>query len=92
MTSSCPPESTQLAFDLDDRPETHVYVASALTALGPGQRAAISHRCEIIDRTIIEASGAAGHPWQVHLPVLWSACRPPGSMMMKATRSMSMGL
>ena len=75
MTSSYPPESTQLAFDLDDRPETHVYVASALTALEPGQRAAISRRCEIIDRTIIEASGGSRPPVAGSPPRLVASAR-----------------
>ena len=66
----------QLTLDLDDRPETHIYVASALTALEPDERSEISRRCEVIDRTIIETSGSAGDPWQVHLPVLWSAPKP----------------
>lgn len=69
-------ESEQLAFDLDDQPETHIYVASALTALEPDDRSKISSRCEIIDKTIIETSGQKGIPWQVHLPVLWSAPKP----------------
>lgn len=55
---------------------THLYVASALTALEPDQRSEISRRCEIIDRTIVECSGGTGEPWQVHLPVLWSAPGP----------------
>ena len=66
----------QLTLDLDDRPETHIYVASALTALESDERSEISRRCEVIDRTIIETSGSAGDPWQVHLPVLWSAPKP----------------
>lgn len=66
----------QLTLDLDDRPETHIYVASALTALEPDERSEISRRCEVIDRTIVETSGSAGDPWQVHLPVLWSAPKP----------------
>lgn len=66
----------QLAFELDDPPETHIYVASALTAIEPSDREEISRRCEIIDRTIIERSGTRGRPWRVHLPVLWSAPRP----------------
>ncbi len=53
MTGDDYAEITQLALDLDDRPDTHIYVASALTALEPTERAAISRRCEIIDRTII---------------------------------------
>lgn len=69
-------EPEQLTFDLDDQPETHIYVASALTALEPGDRSEISRRCEIIDKTIIETSGQKGIPWQVHLPVLWSAPKP----------------
>lgn len=68
--------SEQLAFELEDRPDTHIYVASALTALEPNDRSEISRRCEIIDRTIVETSGSAGDPWTVHLPVLWSAPKP----------------
>ena len=67
---------TQLTFDLDDRPETCIYVASALTVLESDDRSEISRRCEIIDRTIVETSGSEGLPWQVHLPVVWSAPRP----------------
>ena len=69
-------EGEQLTFELDDRPETHIYVASALTALATSDRDEISRRCDIIDQTIIERSGIDGQPWQVHLPVLWSAPRP----------------
>lgn len=69
-------EHEQLTFDLDDQPETHIYVASALTALDPDDRYEISRRCEIIDKTIIETSGQRGIPWQVYLPVLWSAPKP----------------
>lgn len=69
-------EPGQLQFDLDDRPDTHIYVASALTALDDQDRSRISHRCEIIDRTIVSISGATGNPWQVHLPVVWSAPGP----------------
>lgn len=69
-------EGEQLTFELDDRPETHIYVASALTALEISDRDEISRRCDIIDQTIIERSGIDGQPWQVHLPVLWSAPRP----------------
>lgn len=78
MTSapSADDESLQLTLELDDRPETHIYVASALTALEPNERSALSDRCEIIDRTIVETTAAAGTPWQVHLPVLWSAPKP----------------
>lgn len=78
-----PTDWEQLAFKLGDRPLTHVYVASALTALEEKNREEISRRCEIIEQTIIERSGTDGHPWQVHLPVLWSAPRP------KDTRSPS---
>lgn len=76
MTDHEANEPTQLIFELDDRPDTRIYVASALTALEPSERSEISRRCEIIDRTIVEASGATGEPWQVHLPVLWSAPGP----------------
>lgn len=72
-------QPTQLSFELDDRPETHIYVASALTALEPCERSEISRRCDIIDRAIVESSGATGKSWQVHLPVLWSAPRPDDS-------------
>ena len=68
--------SQQLTLHLDDRPETHIYVASALTALDPAQRSTLSKRCEIIDRTIVETTATAGTPWEVHLPVLWSAPTP----------------
>lgn len=78
MTADTPADDPQeqLAFELGDRPDTHIYVASALTALEPEQRSDISRRCEIIDRTIVATSGAMGPAWQVHLPVLWSAPRP----------------
>ena len=66
-------EPEQLTLELNDRPKTRIYVASALTALGSNDRTEISRRCEIIDRTIIETSGSAEAPWEVHLPVLWSA-------------------
>lgn len=66
----------QLAFELEDRPDTHIYVASALTALESAQRSHISHRCEIIDQTIVATSGSTGPAWQVHLPVVWSAPKP----------------
>ena len=69
-------EYEQLVFELDDRPETHIYVASALTALEPEHRSEISRRCEIIDRTIVETSGSPSGAWRVHLPVLWSAPKP----------------
>lgn len=68
-----PEESMQLTLALDDKPITRIYVASALTALTPEDRSEISHRCEVIDRAIISASGTAGMPWEVHLPVVWSA-------------------
>jgi len=66
----------QLTFELGDRLDTHIYVASALTALEPDDRSEISRRCEIIDRTIVETSGSSGPAWKVHLPVLWSAPNP----------------
>lgn len=76
MNDHKPSEPEQLYFDLDDRPETHIYVASALTALDSTERSEISRRSEIIDRTIVATSGEAGEPWRVHLPVLWSAPGP----------------
>ena len=69
-------QPAQLALELDDRVETHVYVASALTALSTEQRSEISRRCEIIDQTIVGSSGRYDAPWTVHLPVLWSAPGP----------------
>ncbi len=50
-------EPTQLALELNDKPQTHIYVASALTALEADQRAEISRRCDIIDQAIVESSG-----------------------------------
>ena len=77
MTEGPPPvDENQLSFELDDRLEIHIYVASALTAIEPSDRKEISRRCDIVDQTVIERSGARGRPWQVHLPVLWSAPRP----------------
>ncbi len=76
MTDHEAAEPAQLAFELDDRPDTYIYVASALTALDPTERSEISRRCDIIDRTIVESSGAGGEPWKVHLPILWSAPGP----------------
>ena len=74
MTERLP--AVQLVLELDDHPETHIYVASALTAIEPCDREEISRRCDIIDQAIIERSGAKGRPWKVHLPVVWSAPRP----------------
>jgi len=76
MTDHRPAEPAQLALELDDRPDTHIYVASALTALEPTERSQISRRCDIIDQAIVASSGSIGKPWKVHLPVLWSAPGP----------------
>ena len=76
MTNEQTEEPEQLHFDLDDRPDTHIYVASALTALDADERQELNRRCDIIDQTIIDASGTTGEPWHVHLPVVWSAPRP----------------
>ncbi len=71
MTDHKPAEPAQL--ELDDRPNTHIYEASALTALEPTERSQISRRCDIIDQAIVASPGSVGKPWKVHLPVLWSA-------------------
>ena len=76
MNSDDSAELTQLALDFDVQPGTDVYVASALTALEQTERSAISHRCEVIDQTIIEVTSAFSVPWKAHLPVVWSAPRP----------------
>ncbi len=62
MTDHKPAEPAQLALELDNRPDTHIYVASALTALTPTQLSEISRRCDIIDQTVVASSGAEGDP------------------------------
>ncbi len=66
----------QLALEIDDRPDTCIYVASALTALEPTEKSELSRRCDIIDQTIVESSGSAWDPGKVHLPVPWQAPGP----------------
>ena len=76
MTDHKPAEPAQLALDLDDKPDTHIYVASALTALEPTERSRISRRCDSIDQAIVASCGSIEKPWKVHLPILWSAPGP----------------
>ena len=68
--------SRQLELDFSNESSTHIYVASALTALDPEERQAVSNRCELIEKTIMETSGSLGESWEVHLPVVWSAPGP----------------
>jgi len=66
----------QLALELTDRPQTHLYVASALTALDEAERQEIGRLCDIIDQTVVSETSITGRPWHVHLPVVWSAPSP----------------